>query len=121
MTLTLELGDLLFSANHGLYAEETVAGGDYLMDMKVWSEIDRVPVKDFKRTVDYVSVYEIVNGFMQHPTPLLETLVTEIAVTIIQKFHQVTSVYIRLYKLHPPITQFRGKVGVSFTCKREDL
>ena len=121
MTLTIEFDDLRFSANHGLYAEETVAGGDYMMDMKVWYETETIPVKDFKKTVDYVNVYEIVHGFMQNPTPLLETIVTQIAVTILQQYRQVTMVYVRLYKMHPPITQFRGKVGVSFTCKREDL
>ena len=121
MILTIEFDDLHFSANHGLYAEEVVAGGDYKMDMKVWYQTDTVPVKDFKNTVDYVDIYSVIHGFMHDPKPLLETVVTQIAVTVIQQFPQVTKVYVRLYKMHPPITQFRGQVGVSFTCKRGDL
>jgi dihydroneopterin aldolase len=56
---------------------------------------------------------------MEKPALLLETLATEIASEIFAKFPIVIEVAISIFKLHPPIKNFEGSVGVSFTLKRK--
>ena len=67
---------------------------------------------------DYTELLKIVKQRMQHPAHLLETLATEIASEIIAKFSIVTEVAISIYKLHPPIENFEGSVGVTYKLKR---
>jgi len=56
---------------------------------------------------------------MNKPAQLLETLATEIAGEIIEKFPVVTGVEISISKLHPPIKNFLGTVGVTFKIKKD--
>jgi dihydroneopterin aldolase len=55
---------------------------------------------------------------MKKPVHLIETLATEIASEIIAKFPIATEVNISISKLHPPIKNFEGSVGVTFKIKR---
>jgi dihydroneopterin aldolase len=71
--------------------------------------------------LDYVAVYDLVKARMDEPTPLLETIVIDVAQQILAQFSIVEEVQISIKKLHPPIPQFRGSVGVSYTFKRDDL
>jgi dihydroneopterin aldolase len=56
---------------------------------------------------------------MQRPAKLLETLATEVASEIFAKFSNVEEVVISIFKLHPPIINFPGSVGVTYQLKRE--
>jgi dihydroneopterin aldolase len=75
-------------------------------------------VKHLSDSIDYVSVYELVKKRMDKPTPLLETVVTEIAQSILAEFQLASKIFISIDKLCPPIHNFEGKVGVSFTLER---
>ena len=55
---------------------------------------------------------------MEVATPLLETLVTEMAQSILAQFSLANKVTISIDKVCPPIARFEGKVGVSFTLER---
>ena len=55
---------------------------------------------------------------MKKPVHLIETLAAEIASEIIAKFSIATEVNISIIKLHPPIKNFEGSVGVTFKIKR---
>jgi len=52
---------------------------------------------------------------------LLETIATELALAIFERFDFIEEVKISIKKLTPPIVQFEGTVGVSFELKRADL
>lgn len=116
--LTINLSNLHFNACHGVYAEETVIGGSYTIDLSVNYIPLSIPVTELSETINYVDLYKLLQLYMQQPTPLLETLVTQIAAAILNRFTRAEEVIITIYKNHPPITQFQGRVGVSFTLKK---
>ena len=72
-------------------------------------------------TINYVSVYELVKKRMAIATPLLETVVTDIAIRIMAQFMQAEEVLISMKKKHPPIQGIEGSVGVSFELKRNEI
>ncbi|MEJ7681679.1 MAG: dihydroneopterin aldolase [Segetibacter sp.] len=74
--------------------------------------------KKIEETLDYTALLNIIKERMQKPVHLLETLATEIASEIIAKFSIVTDVEISVSKLHPPIKNFEGTVGVTFKIHR---
>lgn len=100
---------------HGLNAGEEVIGGEFEVSLTAYYQPKSPPITKIDETLDYTILLEIVRQRMSVPTHLLETLATEIASEIIARFLTVTSVEISIFKLHPPIVNFEGSVGV--TCK----
>lgn len=112
--MTIVLPDLHFHAFHGLYPEERKTGNDF----RVALQVDYLPpeevIKSLDDTLNYATLFEIVEKSMQSPVALLETLVMELAATIHERFPQITRISIAVHKLHPPIARFTGEVGVKF-------
>jgi dihydroneopterin aldolase len=113
----IHLHDVVFHSQHGLYEEEKVKGGEFVLNLA--AGLNTHAVDALSDTLDYVSVYELVKKRMDEPTSLLETIVIDIAQQILAQFSIVQEVQISIKKLHPPITGFKGSVGVSYTLKRE--
>ncbi len=117
--LSIHLNNLQFHSFHGLYEEESVLGNDFRVDITVWHEPAAIPVLHLNETINYVAVYELVKKRMEIPTKLLETLAMVIAQEILDHFKQAEKVQITIDKLHPPIREFAGTVGVAFELERE--
>jgi len=118
--LSIELKQLRFHANHGLYKEEKVLGAEFEVDVTVHHYPASVPVLHLADTIDYTVVYEIVKRHMGRPTELLETLATHIAREIFSKFSHVEEVSVSVRKLNPPIIAFRGGLGVRYVLTKEN-
>jgi dihydroneopterin aldolase len=116
--LQIHLKNVQFFAYHGIYAEERKLGNYFEVNIDIWHQPNALPVLHMKDTIDYVRVYELVKQRMAKPTPLLETVVTEIAQSVLAEFKLATKIVISIDKLCPPILSFEGKVGVSFTLER---
>jgi dihydroneopterin aldolase len=116
--LFIHLHDVVFHSKHGLYEEEKVKGGEFVVNLS--AGLKAKFVNALIDTVDYVCVYELVKKRMDEPTSLLETIVIDIAQQILAQFSIVEEVHISIKKLRPPITGFKGSVGVSYYLKRED-
>lgn len=119
--LSIHLHNLILFAHHGIYDEEKILGNEFELNITIKHVPQHLPVKHLSDTVDYVSVYDLVKKRMAVPTALLETVVTEIATQILEQFSLAEEVSISMRKIHPPVTQMRGSVGVSFELKRKDL
>jgi dihydroneopterin aldolase len=121
--LSINLHNLTFFAHHGLYEEEKLLGNEFELNITIKHAPRQLPVMHLPDTVDYVPVYELVKKRMAIPTPLLETVVTEIAQQILAQFSLAEEVFISIRKKYPPISHMhgRGSVGVSFELKRKDL
>ncbi len=104
---------------HGVYAGEKVTGGEFEVNLITDYLPIQIPIKQLGETLDYTVLLSIIRERMNKPAPLLETLATEIAGEIIEKFPVVTGVEISISKLHPPINNFQGVVGVTFKIKRD--
>lgn len=68
-------------------------------------------------TIDYGTLFTIMNSIMQQPVDLLETLVQEIAQAVHQKFSQVKEITVSVEKINPPIDRFTGSAAVSYKAE----
>lgn len=116
--MQIHLQKVKFYAYHGLHAGEEIIGGEFEVSLTTSYLPIQIPIKKIKETVDYTVLLDIIRERMQKPAHLLETLATEIASEIIAKFSIVTAVEISISKLHPPVENFEGSVGVTFEIKR---
>lgn len=118
--LSIHLHNLIIFAHHGIYEEEKILGNEFELNITIKHAPRQLPVKHLSDTVDYSLVYELVKKRMAIPTPLLETVVTEIAQQILVEFSLAEEVSISIRKIYPPISQMQGSVGVSFVLSRQD-
>ncbi len=118
--LQVHLRQLKLYGYHGLDEGEDVLGGEYEVSLTTSYFPSHVPLVSIDQTIDYTLLYNMVKQRMQRPTRLLETLATEIASEIFAKFSNVDEVVISIFKLHPPIKNFQGSVGVTYQLKREE-
>lgn len=116
--MKIHLEKIRLHCYHGLHSGEEILGGEFEVNLTAHYSPVELPVIHLNDTVDYTALYELVKARMQKPTLLLETLVTEIAAEILAKFSLVEEVNLSIYKLHPPIPNFQGSVGVAYTLKR---
>lgn len=112
--LTISLSNVRFRAYHGLYPEERQKGNDFVVNMQVGYEPRSGIIQSLDDTIDYASLFEIINATMQRPVDLLETLVQTIAAEVHQAFPQVRSMDVSVEKLNPPIDKFTGTVSVHY-------
>ncbi len=115
--LSIHLHNVIIFAYHGLYQHEQVHGNNFEVNITVNYKPKQL-VHTIKQTINYVDVYNLLNNRMQIATPLLETLVMEIATQILAQFQLAEEVFISIKKLQPPIENFNGSVGVSFSLKK---
>ena len=117
--LSIQLNNLSFFAYHGLYEEEKISGNDFIVNAIIYF-YPKKKIDTISETIDYVSIYELIERRMQIATPLLETIVMDLATLILDKFTLAESVFIELTKQKPPIHNFNGTVSVKFELKRKE-
>ena len=115
--LSINLNNLSFFGYHGLYEEERVNGNTFIVNATV-KFTPQETITTIAQTIDYSSVYELIKQRMSIPTFLLETIVMEIAEAVLKDFSMAEEIHITLTKENPPIADFRGSVGVSYSLKR---
>ncbi len=109
----IHLNKLAFFAHHGLHDEEAITGTNFEIDLCV--EFDPgEKIISIHQTINYVDVYEVIKKHMAHPIALLETLAENITVEIHSLDNRIRLINISIYKLHPPINNFTGNVGVTY-------
>lgn len=119
--LSIHLHKIRLFAYHGIHAEEKILGNSFELDLTIRYQPEKLPVQHLSESIDYVAVYDLVKKRMTIATPLLETVVTEMAISILKTFALAEEVEITIRKTHPPIAQIEGSVGVSFAITRKEL
>jgi 7,8-dihydroneopterin aldolase/epimerase/oxygenase len=110
---TISLNNVRFRAYHGIHPEERQKGNDFVVNMQV-KYIPAVKVTSLDETIDYVSLFQIINATMQQPVDLLETLVQAIAHAVHKQFPVIKEITVSVEKLNPPIDKFTGTTEVSY-------
>lgn len=113
---TIHLHNLLFFSHHGMHAEETVTGTNFEVSVDI-EFIQEEPVRKISQTINYATVYEIIKAHMNKPVALLETLAENISNAIFLHDTRITNINITINKSGAPISNFAGKVGVSYRKK----
>ncbi|MEO5562747.1 MAG: dihydroneopterin aldolase [Chitinophagaceae bacterium] len=115
--LTISLNNVRFRAYHGLHPEERQKGNDFVVNMQVSYESRAGILSSLDDTIDYATLFDIINTTMQKPVDLLETLVQTIAYGVHKQFQHIKEVTVSVEKLNPPIDKFSGSATVSFRAK----
>jgi 7,8-dihydroneopterin aldolase/epimerase/oxygenase len=112
--LTIHLHSLIFHSFHGMFKEEKILGNDFEVNMDVSFEACE-KITRLSQSLDYVSLHAIIKAVMDQPTPMLETVVQELAERVRLFDEKIKSVSISIKKLNPPIGNFQGSAGVSYS------
>ena len=112
--LSISLKNVRFRAFHGLYPEERQKGNDFVVNLTAGYPAPGSTVLVITDTIDYSSLFNIINRIMQEPVDLLETLVQSIAVEAHRQFPVLNEITVSVEKLNPPIDKFEGSALVTF-------
>ena len=86
------------------------------MDVLLVVEIGEAAEKDeLLKSVNYLTVYELVQEEMQHPSDTLENVSWRIQERLYNTFNQIVSSKIKVSKLAPPLGGKVEKVSVTLT------
>jgi len=118
--LTVHLTDLRFFAHHGVYDGESATGSEYEVQLQASYEEKKIKFDNLKNVLSYEELFHIVKKRMLVPTPLLEEVAEAIIRKIRHEYSFVKDVSISIFKLHPPMEGFQGKVGVTLHKKFDD-
>ena len=116
--MRISLDKLVFSGYHGLYAEEKKLGNTYIVDVLIDFTPKKNNIDHLEQTIDYVQVYALIKKWMAIPTPLLETLVGNMADDILKEQLLAEKVMVKITKQHLPIAEFEGTASVSIEKSR---
>lgn len=112
--ITIHLHSMIFHSFHGLFKEEKVLGNDFEISMDVTFDAPGMITK-LHQSIDYVSLHAIIRQVMDEPTPLLETVVQALAEKVGLFDKKIKSVTVTVKKLNPPIANFQGTVGITYS------
>ncbi len=94
-----------FYAFHGVMAQETKVGNNYVVNICMTADLLRACQTDnVEDTISYALVYDLVKTEMEQPSKLLEHVAMCIYKSIIKEFPQITAMEVRLAKNNPPIS-----------------
>lgn len=94
----------------GIYEQEAIIKNELSIDVTIatqQAEIGQLPY------FDYSIINDIVVGCCQKSTPLLEDILKNIVLELKQQWSDIL-VNVAITKLHPPISNCRGKASVSW-------
>lgn len=116
--MTIHLNNVELYGYHGLYKEEQILGNTFIVNLSVEFIPIVTKINEISDTIDYVEVYEMVKQRMQTPTALLETIVEDIASSILSKFSIAQKVTIEITKTKVFINTLNGNMSVRLTKSR---
>tara|TARA_E500000178_G_C16612951_1_gene569852 strand:- start:51 stop:425 length:375 start_codon:yes stop_codon:yes gene_type:complete len=118
----IKLKDIKIYAYHGCLSEENLIGGEYLVNLSVFSNLKKSSLSDeLKDTIDYVSLLDIVKKEMLSPSKLLENVVKRVVEKIFLVFPKINKVSLEVSKLNPPINGNVFSVSVKNKVKRKEM
>ena len=116
--ITIHLNDIKIHGYHGLYEQEKILGNTFIVNLSLDFLAPLNGVVSIDQTIDYVEIYEFIKNRMQKPTPLLETILVEIADTIFKKYPIAQKINIQITKEQVYVKSIEGNMSVSLTKSR---
>ncbi len=115
----IKLNKVKVYAYHGCLIEEGQIGSDYLVDLKVKSNLVKASLSDeLMDTVDYVHLNKIIKEEMAERSKLLEHVCKRILDRAFAEIPELEKATVTVRKINPPIGGDVASVGVTLTKKR---
>tara|TARA_E500000075_G_scaffold128472_1_gene135141 strand:- start:27 stop:473 length:447 start_codon:yes stop_codon:yes gene_type:complete len=100
----ISVNNAWFYSFHGCLSEESIVGGEYLVNASVEFDTSAAEKDDsLERTVDYVAVYNAIKKEMDTPSKLLEVVVERIIFSINKLDKKIITVDVSIKKINPPV------------------
>lgn len=116
--MTIHLNNVEMYGYHGLYKEEQILGNTFIVNLSVEFIPAVTKINEISDTIDYVEVYDIVKLRLQSTTTLLESIVEDIASSILSKFPIAQKVTLEITKTKVFINTLNGNMSVRLTKTR---
>ena len=98
------LDRICFFAHHGVGEQETLAGNEFTVSLRLQVNIAHaMQTDDVADTVSYADVYEAVKAEMKIPSKLLEHVGGRIVKRLFGDFPQIENIELKLSKRNPPM------------------
>lgn len=99
----ISLENIRFHARHGVMGQERLTGGDFTVSVRVSFPLEKAARTDHVGdTLNYASLYEIINKEMQKPSCLLENVAGRIGESIFAAFPGADALTVKVTKHNPP-------------------
>ncbi|MEL6402613.1 MAG: dihydroneopterin aldolase [Cyanobacteria bacterium J06626_4] len=120
---TLYINDIRAYGYTGAFAEENVLGQWFRVDLALDLNLAQAGASDqLSDTYNYADAVQAIQQLIQQqPFQLIESVVGEIAKTVLQSDDRLAQVTVKLTKLTPPVPNFAGNVAVEITRDRSHL
>ncbi|MDR1980060.1 MAG: dihydroneopterin aldolase [Tannerellaceae bacterium] len=104
MVSKIELNNLKFYAFHGVLPQEMLVGNNFLINLTLTAPIEKaVSSDDLDDTINYATVYHLIEKEMIIPSKLLEHVAGRILRSLKTHFPQLEEIELVVSKLNPPI------------------
>lgn len=91
-------------ANHGVFAQETLVGNLFVINLKLKVDFEKASQSDdLDETLSYASVFDIVKREMSIPSKLLEHVAGRIVRSLKSEFPKIEQVELKIAKRNPPV------------------
>ena len=95
----IALEGMEFYAYHGVYEEEQIIGNNFVIDVYITTNYAKaVEEDDIFKTINYETVYLVVENVMRKKVKLLETLAEYIIFALKHQFNSIQEVNIKITK-----------------------
>ncbi len=116
MNTRINLSKMKFRAFHGVLPHESIVGGDFEVSLLIDADLSEACESDDVRdTISYADVHDIVKDEMLISSKLLEHVAARIFKRLLHHFQQITSLEVRVAKLHPPLNGEVEKAEIVIT------
>lgn len=106
------LEGMIFNGPHGFYPEEEILGNDFSIDIYISVNTSRAAMMDdLGATVNYETVYLMVQAEMRKSAQLIETLADRIINRITEFYDKISGIKLIIRKLNPPLS---GPVSAAY-------
>ncbi len=104
-------------AYHGCLEEEGKIGTNYVVDVTMETDFaEAAKTDDLKKTIDYVTVYNIVKAEMAIRSKLIEQVGQRIVDRLKKEFSSLKKLEVKVTKLNPPMNGDVEKVSIVITA-----
>ena len=116
----VKINNLKTYAYHRCLNEERKIGSEYLVNLSATFDSSASSKSDnLSDTVDYVKLKSIILKEMKTPSNLLEHVVNRISTKCFDSIPLISSLYVEVFKLNPPINSDVESVSVSKFFERK--
>jgi len=103
-------------AYHGCLEEEGRIGADYIVDVIMETDFTiAAKTDDLNKTIDYVTVYEVVKKQMAIRSKLIEHVGQRIVNELKTEFSTLKKIEVKVTKLNPPMNGNVERVSIIIT------